>query len=478
MMSPLVNGLRGGGVTDLTPRMGTIGILIGFDLRRKTFLKEFGKGRHIEPHDLPRRSSRERAARLVLFSAPMWSADFDSVLVHWRPGRRTVSIGVWFAHGAAHDPAALAGATHLVEHLTLRRCGDRDRRSLAELLDRLGGEVDAWTSSETMGLAVQTTSDALPEALGILRDAVLAPSFADEDIDLERQIALAELELMRDDPSERVGEAILKAAWGDHPLAMPVIGTRETLERLGTRELAAHHRDRLLRHGGMVLAVVGDVDMDWICQELEDLPLGPGVSRPALERPVWVGGRLRLDRGAADQVHVRQAFPAVSVRDPLAPAVAVVSRILGSGHSSRLFQRLREDEGLTYDIWSDTLLRSTGGMLEVGWACSPDRFPTAWTMVEEEILRLPTDISDREVEVAVQGMVRGLQMEAETAAGMASLDVAEVLERGRRFDIDGVVEEIRSITPDQVREVARTILKPESMASAVCAPENLAEAVA
>jgi len=191
---------------------------------------------------------------------------------------------------------------------------------------------------------------------------------------------------------------------------------------------------------------------------------------------VWAGGRLRLDRGAADQVHVRQAFPAVSIRDPLAPTVAVVSRILGSGHSSRLFQRLREDEGLTYDIWSDTVFRSVGGLLEVGWACSPDRSQTAWSMVEEEILRLPSDISDREVEVAVQGMVRGLQMEAETTAGMASLDVAEVLERGQRFDIDSVVNEIQSITPEKVREVARMILKPETMASVVCGPEGSWEA--
>jgi len=407
----------------------------------------------------------------------MWSTDFDSVLVHRRPGRRTVSLGVWFAHGAAHDPRALAGATHLVEHLTLRRCGGRNRRSLAELLDLLGGDVDAWTSSETMGLAVQTTSDALSEALGILRDAVLEPTFDDEDVDLEKQVALAELELVRDDPSERVGEAILKAAWGDHPLATPVIGTRETLEHLGPRELARHHRDRLLRSGGMMLAVVGDIDMDRVVGELEGLPLGPGVARPPLEKPRWVGDRVRLDRGTADQVHVRQAFPGVSICDPTAPAVAVLSRILGSGHSSRLFQRLREDEGLTYDIWSDALMRSVGGLLEIGWACSPDRCSTAWSMVEEEILRLPTDISDREVEVAVQGMVRSLQMDAETVGGLASLDVAEVLERGRRFDIDRVVDEIRSITPAQVRSAARTILKPEMMAAAICGPEGFSDGV-
>ncbi len=394
------------------------------------------------------------------------------MLFHRRPGRRTVSLGVWFAFGAAHDPPDLAGATHLVEHLSLRRCGGRDRRGLAELLDRLGGEVDAWTSSETMGISVQTTADALPEALGILRDAVLSPSFDSEDVELERQVAIAEMDLVRDDPAERVSEAILEAAWGDHPLATPIIGTRATLAGLDSQALEFHHRHRLLRGGGLLLAVVGDVDLEDVLRGLADLPLGSSVDRPASVPPVWAGKHLTLDRGAADQVHVRQAFPAVSVRDPDAPVVAVLSRILGSGHSSRLFQRLREDEGLTYDIWSDTALRSNAGLLEIGWACSPDRYRIARDMVAEEIARLPGDLTDREIEVAVQGMVRGLRMDAETAGGMAALDVAEVLERGRRFDLDRVVDEIQSITMERVRAVAERVLRPEAMASAICGPAD------
>ena len=127
-------------------------------------------------------------------------------------GRRTMAAGVWITRGAAHDPAPIAGATHMVEHLTLRRCGEHDRRSLALAVDRLGGEVDAWTSSELMGVSINTTVDALGDALDLLAEAVLTPTFEPEDVELERRVTHAELDLVADDPAERVEEVLLSAA--------------------------------------------------------------------------------------------------------------------------------------------------------------------------------------------------------------------------------------------------------------------------
>ncbi len=405
----------------------------------------------------------------------MWAHDADSVLLHRWSGRKSVSVGVWSTHGAAHDPDQWAGLTHLVEHLTLRRCGGRDRRDLARLIDQLGGEVDAWTSSEAMGLSVQTTLDALPDALSVIRDAVLEPTFAVEDFELERQVALAELELLNDDPGEQVSEAILEAAWGVHPLARSIIGTPESLARLNPEILRRHHADNLLRPGGMVLAFVGDVARSDLERSLAELPVGGKVQRPALAIPRWVGGRVVLDKPATDQVHVRLAFPACRSGSSMAAAFSTLARVLGGGNSSRLFQRLREEEGLTYDIWSDLTVRSVCGLLEVGWTCSPDRSQYVWNTVMEELRRLPLDLEDDEVEVAVQGMARALQMEAESAGGRASLDVAEVLERDRRFDLDMVLAELTAIRPARVRELAGKVLRLESMASAVCGPESVVD---
>lgn len=403
--------------------------------------------------------------------------DSPALLIHPISGRKTVTAGIWLASGSAHEPRPLAGATHLVEHLTLRRCGGRDRFQLARLVDRLGGDIDAWTSSELMGVTVQTTVDAVEEALELLVDAILSPSFDDDDVELERRISLAELELLQDDPAERVEEELLRAAWGDHPLARPVIGTAASLAALTPHALRRHHAT-MVRPGRVLAAVTGDVDPAEIAVRLRRLPLGEPVSPAALPPLVWRGSHLVVRRPAADQAHARLAFPAMDAASPEATTLGVLNRILGVGASSRLFQRLREREGLTYDIWSSSMLRRAGGLLEVGWACAPAVLSDVWVLVSEELRRIAVDLVDDEVEVAKEGLSRGLMMEVEQPASYCSMDVAEVLERGRRFDPDDAREEIDAVTPELVRRMAAALLRPEQMATALCGPNGLSVQVA
>jgi predicted Zn-dependent peptidase len=393
------------------------------------------------------------------------------------PGRETVAGGVWITRGAAYDPPPVAGATHLVEHLTLRACGTHDRRTLARAIDRLGGEVDAWTGSELMGISVNTTTDAIGDALDLLVDAVLSPTFEPDDVELERRVTRAELELVADDPAERVGEALLKAAWGEHPLARPVIGTLETLEALTSETLRNHHA-ALVQPGGMVAAVVGDVSPDEVVSRLSRLPLEQVPTTPELPPLSWVGAHLDLSREGTDQVHARLAFEALAVSDPRIPALVVLNRTLGDGASSRLFQRLREEEGLTYDIWSGPVMWRLGGFLEVGWACVPQAFSDSWRLVLDELDRISRDLAEEEVEVAKEGILRGLRMDMESPGARCSLDVGEMLERKRRFNPAVVCRELEAVTHDEVIRLAAEILRPDSSASAVCGPEGAAIRVA
>jgi predicted Zn-dependent peptidase len=377
------------------------------------------------------------------------------LLLQTTPGRETVAAGVWITRGAAHDPQTIAGATHLVEHLTLRACGAHDRRALARLVDRLGGEVDAWTSSELMGVSINTTADAMGDALDLLVDAVLSPTFEPDDVELEQRVTRAELELVADNPAERVGEALLKAAWGKHPLDAG-----------------------LLQPGGMVAAVVGDVAPDEVASGLSRLPLHQIPTIPELPPLSWHGNHLDLSREGTDQVHARLAFEALSVSDPRIPALVILNRTLGDGASSRLFQRLREEEGLTYDIWSGPVMWRLGGFLEVGWACAPQAFADSWRLALDELVRISHDLADEEVEVAKEGILRGLRMDMESPAARCSLDVGEMLERNRRFDPEVVCQELKAVTRDDVLRLAAEILQPDSCASAVCGPEGAATRVA
>jgi predicted Zn-dependent peptidase len=371
----------------------------------------------------------------------------------------------------------MAGATHLVEHLTLRRCGAHDRRSLAALVDRLGGEVDAWTGFESMGVTVQTTVDALEEGIALLVDAVLTPTFDDGDVELERRVALAELELIRDDPVERVEDALLAAAWGDHPLARPVIGTEDSLAALTPLQLRRHH-DSLVQPGRVLAAVSGDVDVGEVTHRLRRLPLHEPPASPVLPHLGWHGRHQTVLRPGTDQAHVRLAFEGPASGDPELVVLTVLNRILGVGASSRLFQRLREDEGLTYDIWSAPVPRRQGGLLEIGWACAPDVFDDVWRLVIEELSSVAGTLEDEEVEIASEGLRRGLAIDSESPVAFCAMDVAETLERGRRFDPDLVAAEISTVTTAQVRELAARLLRPDNMASAIGGPEGLSVQVA
>ena len=394
-----------------------------------------------------------------------------ALLIQHLPDRETVAAGVWLTRGSAHESDELAGATHMVEHLTLRRCGARDRRSLAAAVDRLGGDVDAWTGSELMGVSLTTTTDALGDGLALLIDAISRPSFDVEDVELERRIILAELELLRDDPTELVEEALLNAAWDGHPLARPVIGTADGVAALEIRTLVEHHRD-LVQSGQIVVSVAGDVDgVDRDpCLTALDLSRPPvPVPLPDLE---WRAGRRCVVRSWADQVHCRLAFEAIPSSDDRLATISVLNRVLGVGASSRLFQRLREDEGLTYDIWSALVLRRPGGLLEIGWACSPTANPRVWDLVLTEIDRMARDLDGDEVEIAREGLLRGLRMDSDLPVARCAMDVAEVLDRGRRFDLDVVRSELEAVTVDEVRALAEEMLHPERMAAAVCGPEG------
>lgn len=393
------------------------------------------------------------------------------------PGRRSVTIGLWSLHGAAHDREHLAGATHMLEHLTLRQCGNRDRRTLARLVDRLGGGVDAWTATEMMGLTVQTTREAVGPALDLISDAILQPTFERSDVELERKVILAELQLVRDDPAEQVEEAVLRAAWGDHPLARPVIGTEASLARLTPEVLKSHHSN-LIQPSNLMLSVVGDVDLRELERHIARLGLANPV-RPTLPPAQWVGGQIWEARTITDQVHVRLAFKGLAVGDPSSLTLVLLNRILGSGASSRLFQRLREDEGLTYDIWSNPIARTICGLLEVGWTCAPPVFAAAWRVVAEEIDRLAEHGPDtEEVEIAKEGLRRALTMDAESTEGLAMLVVSELLERGRDFDLDRACAEIEAVTVKDVARLARRLLDRDALASAIAAPEGFAERVA
>ena len=359
----------------------------------------------------------------------------------------------------------------------LRRCGRRSHQEVAVLIDQLGGAVDAWTDQEMMGVSVETTADGAEAALSLLLDAVTSPTFDDRDVDLERQVTMAELEMLADDPVELAEEALGSAAWGEHPLARPIIGTCRGLAQLTPDRLKVHH-GTLIRPGQLLMVVAGDVPADDVEQWAARLPLDDPPALPLLPPVHWRGERVGVERPAQGQFSVRFALPTPGLASRDVPSLLLLSRLLGVGASSRLFQRLREELGLVYDISSGLLLRSLAGRLEIAWSCSPEQLRRTRDEVRRELARLSSGINDDEVVTARRGIVRNLEMEFDDPSGRCGLEASELLQTGRVFDLEQASSELEVVDSRALREIAERLLDGPAMAEAWCGPRPECEQVA
>ncbi len=359
----------------------------------------------------------------------------------------------------------------------LRRCGRRTHQEVARLIDRLGGAVDAWTDQEMTGLSAETTVSGAEEAVALLIDAIRSPTFDPPDVDLERQVALAELEMLADDPGDLADEALGRAAWGDHPLARPVIGSKQTLARL-TPDALRRHRERLVQPGQLLVVVAGELTPAQVLSWLEPLPLEMPPALGRLPPVLWRGDRVGVERQAQGQFSVRYALATPGLTSPEVPALSLLNRLLGVGASSRLFQRLREELGLVYDISSGLLLRSQAGRLEVAWTCSPDQLERTRHEVLEQIAAVTETITDHEVSTVRDGMVRNLEMEFDDPSGRCGLEASELLQSGREFDLGRWRAELEAVDASMLRALAERLLSEVPVAEAWCGPPAGCEQVA
>lgn len=384
----------------------------------------------------------------------------------------TAAIGVWVRCGSSGEPDELAGVTHLLEHLLLRRCGSRTPEAIAELTDSLGGSVDAFTTREVCAVTAHVPAERLQEAAELVFDAVLRPVVRADELELERSVVGAEIELVQDSPSEMVAELALRACWGEHPLARPVLGSREVVERLRVKDLLGFHRARF--GGGNLLVVVAAPPGVELAPEVDlRIPRGMRSERVALQPPGWRSGVLVEEREGIEQLYANLVLPGLPADDPEVYTLGVLHQLLGGGASSRLFRELRDRLGLVYEVSSAIYAAATAGVLEVMFAAPARQAEACW-----EALRAVLDavgrggVTDREVELARQALLAGVVLGSEGADALLEAHAGEYLARHRRFDAQVVRRELEAITPERVRNLARSVVQTGLLAGAVCAPRG------
>jgi len=391
------------------------------------------------------------------------------LLVEPLPGAATAAVGAWIRRGSAHEDDVVAGITHLLEHLLLRRCGARTPEAIAELIDSLGGAVDAFTTREACAVTAHIPAERFDEALGLILDAVFALRLEPEDVELERKVVAAEFDLVQDSPAETAAENALRACWGEHPLARPVLGRREVVQNLQVADLARHH-GRHFTADNLLMVVAGPVQEERIATRLSTLP-GGGVPPRALAPLTWHPGVVVEERDSLEQIYANLVFPGLGATHPDILVLGVLHQLLGGGASSRLFRELRERLGLVYEIATSIYAATGGGVLDLTFSAPVRNAEACWDGIFTVLGEVGAGgVSEGEVELARRALIAGVTLGSEGSDALMEANAGEFLARGRRFDPRRVRRELEAVTSEQVRALAARVVRLDLVAGAVCGP--------
>ena len=379
---------------------------------------------------------------------------------------RSVAMGVWIKSGSRCEAADVNGISHFVEHMLFKGTRSRSAQRIAREMDSIGGNLDAFTSKETICFNVKSLADHVPIALDVLTDLVLNPVFAPTDIERERSVILEEIKIDEDNPDVLVHELFTQSFWKGHPLGKPILGTTDTVGRLGQEQLFRYHGDRF--HGGnMLFSAAGNLDHDQFVAAVAEKfsPLLGGDAPAELSAPAPSARIILRNKKSLEQVQICLGVPAPPITDDNRYATLILNTVLGSGMSSRLFQTIREEHGLAYSIYSDLSPYRDTGNLCVYAGTSASKAMQVVDLVLAEFRNLKEVPISAEELTRAKDQLRGnilLGLESSNSR-MANLARQEMYFR-QFFTAEEVIARIDDVTAEQVQAMAQKLFQPDSIA--------------
>lgn len=390
----------------------------------------------------------------------------------------SVCIGVWVGTGARDESREQAGLSHFLEHLLFKGTASRSARDIAEAIDAVGGDMNAYTTKEYTTFYVRLLSEHADLGLDILCDILREPAFRPNEVDAERQVILDEVLMHRDEPADVVQERFAGALFPGHPLGREVLGEPEVIKKVGVSEIRSFFDAHYLP-GNMVIAAAGDLDHDAIAAGVERRFVGrDGGSPPRRVAPgPSVVPRL-IEPDETEQAHLVYGVRAPARRSPERFSLAALNHVLGGGLSSRLFQQVREERGLAYSIGSDRVGYEDAGALAVSVGTAPEHAQEVLDLIRRELDSMAADgVSERELAVAKSHLRADLLLSLEDSGSRMSRVGASLLLHGQVLGIDELLARIESVTTESVASVASRVLSSERVLAAVgpFGPEGLGE---
>jgi predicted Zn-dependent peptidase len=390
------------------------------------------------------------------------------VLTESMPHLRSVSMGAWINSGSRDEPAPENGLSHFVEHMVFKGTTTRSAQDIAREVDSIGGNLDAFTGKESVCFNIKVLDENLHPALDVLSDLVLHPQFSQVDLEREQSVILEEIKMDEDNPDYLVHETFTQNFWKNHPLGRPILGTVKTVSSFTQDTVFAHHQRRFTPEN-LVFSAAGHLHHDEFVAAVEAKfgGLQPyGIPAVELEtRPVAHPHITLKKKKSLEQVQMCLGMPAPPVNSPDRFGLYLLNSMLGGGMSSRLFESIRENQGLAYSIYSELSPFRDSGALSIYAGMSLDKAERVVQLTLAELRRLKQQaVSDAELKRAKDQMKSNIVLGLESSGSRMSNLARQQMFFGRFFPVEEIVRSIDAVTPEDTQRLANQLFQPELLA--------------
>jgi len=386
---------------------------------------------------------------------------------------RSISIGVWLTCGSRHETAERGGIAHFVEHMLFKGTATRSAEDIAQAIDSIGGQLDAFTAKEYASYYIKVLDEHLPLAIDILSDIVRNPAFSPEDIEREKKVVVEEIKMVEDTPDDLVHELFTQGFWENHPLGRPILGTRETVESFDADLLRSYFQNAYTAPN-LIVSAVGNLEHERV-RELVEEKFGsvaqPG--EPFREQPPKVVPKILIRNKELEQSHVCLGASSYPQNHDDRYSSYVLNTLLGGSMSSRLFQNVREKRGLAYAVFSGLSAYRDAGSFTIYAGCSNEAVGQVIDLVVDELRGVKlAPVPDAELRRAKDHLKGSLMLSLENTASRMSHLARQEIYFDRQFGLDETLVGIERVTAAEVQRVAADLFRDGSLAATVLGNVN------
>ena len=401
-----------------------------------------------------------------------------TILTEKMPDVRSATVGFWIKKGSRHEPKELNGISHFIEHTVFKGTERRSAFDIAIESDQLGGNFDAFTSHESVGFAMKVVDKQLPKAFDLLADMLVNPTFDAKELRREQRVIIEEMKMVEDSPEDYLGEIFQREFFPNHPLGLPIEGTRKTV-RSFNQEVTRNFHAQVFQPKNLVIAVAGNVEhaeIEKLATKFFDVPsskfqvsgFGSEISNfesESLNSPLIAAPIILKKKRELEQAHLILATPWIEAKSEKRYVAHLLESILGSGTSSRLWQSIREKRGLAYSVGASGISFEDCGIFTIYAGTSPKQLGEVVDLSIAELKKIKREgVSLDELNLAKEQTIASILLGLEDSGARAANLANQEITFQTQISLDETLQKIEAVNADEIQAIAREFFQTENIA--------------